>query len=283
MKKLLTILLAVCLLCGGMVVGASAADTYTITYTGGSVVPVPQTKIHGVDLILSPNIPWSSGSTFYTFVGWYAFFGYVGDYQVGLHFYQPGDVYKVNNNTQMYACWEETSFTITFDANGGECTREPMFVPRPENVPSNWFVQLGPYSVQLNPTRAGYNFLGWSTDSAATEAEYHPNGQYHDIGDVTLYAVWEKKTVTTTAPTTTTASSATTTKPVTTTEPSTTTANTVTTTTTTTTTTKAATTTTATTSPAITQPAKTIGKTSYPATAGNWFMYIFLFGWIWMK
>jgi len=71
---------------------------------------------------------------------------------------------------------------------------------------------------------------------------------------------------------TTTKPSTTTTKPsTTTTKPS-------------TTTTKPATTTTR---PVTTQPAPSplryIGNTSYLATGWNWFMYIFLFGWIWMK
>ena len=127
-------------------------------------------------------------------------------------------------------------------------------------------------------------------------------------------------TITTTEPTTTTATAttttttkpattvtttkpvATTTKPITTsTKPVTTTTTTKPATTATTTTTTTSTTTTTTTTPTITTTStsstsstaaptkpvvsspKTIGNTSYAASAWNWFMYIFFFGFLWMK
>ncbi|MCL2292415.1 MAG: InlB B-repeat-containing protein, partial [Candidatus Bathyarchaeota archaeon] len=41
-------------------------------------------------------------------------------------------------------------------------------------------------------TRAGYVFLGWSTNRAASVASYVAGSTFYIDGDVTLYAVWEK-------------------------------------------------------------------------------------------
>ncbi len=43
------------------------------------------------------------------------------------------------------------------------------------------------------PTRSGYTFLGWSTSSTATSAEYQPGDSYSDDSSVTLYAVWKNQ------------------------------------------------------------------------------------------
>ena len=42
------------------------------------------------------------------------------------------------------------------------------------------------------PTRSGFDFLGWSTNSTATSATYAPGGSYTTNAQVTLYAVWQK-------------------------------------------------------------------------------------------
>ncbi len=52
------------------------------------------------------------------------------------------------------------------------------------------------------PTRTGYDFLGWSTSSSATSASYDPgdtysfSNAYNASASVTLYAVWERATYT---------------------------------------------------------------------------------------
>ncbi|MGM9680370.1 MAG: InlB B-repeat-containing protein, partial [Eubacteriales bacterium] len=42
------------------------------------------------------------------------------------------------------------------------------------------------------PTRTGYVFLGWSTASVATSADYRPGDLYTSDKDLTLYAVWQR-------------------------------------------------------------------------------------------
>lgn len=46
----------------------------------------------------------------------------------------------------------------------------------------------------ITPTRTGYTFLGWSTDPAATTAEYKPGDTYLKNASAILFAVWEDKT-----------------------------------------------------------------------------------------
>ena len=43
------------------------------------------------------------------------------------------------------------------------------------------------------PSKTGYDFLGWSTSSTATSAQYSAGGKYTSDASVTLYAVWKIK------------------------------------------------------------------------------------------
>ncbi len=73
-----------------------------------------------------------------------------------------------------------SSYTISYDANGGE------------NAPEEQTEKIGTLIVltDIVPTRTDYEFLGWSTDAQATEAEYLPGAEYITEGDVTLFAIW---------------------------------------------------------------------------------------------
>ena len=97
-----------------------------------------------------------------------------------------------------------TSLTISFNANGGSgapsATTYYGFVSGSYGYTSVLF----PYASSIK--RDGYEFLGWSTNSSATEASYD-NGQsfgawYLSTGsddNTTLYAVWKKTDSTYTA------------------------------------------------------------------------------------
>ena len=71
---------------------------------------------------------------------------------------------------------------ITYDANGGENAPESHWI---------YWDDYYPYLSGEEPTREGYEFLGWSTNPNATHPEYDwQNDQYTANVDVTLYAVW---------------------------------------------------------------------------------------------
>ncbi len=79
----------------------------------------------------------------------------------------------------LFSC-KPTTFTVTFDANGGseveaQAVEECKNATKPEN-----------------PTKEGYNFLGWFNGNA--EFKFDSSIE----GDITLKAKWEKKTYTVT-------------------------------------------------------------------------------------
>ena len=79
-----------------------------------------------------------------------------------------------------------SSYTITFDSNGG--TGGPGTSTKWHN-----YDLVIPSSI---PTKSGYKFLGWSTSSTATTATYEAGKTYSGTKDeaYTLYAVWEAQT-----------------------------------------------------------------------------------------
>ena len=157
------------------------ANTYTVSYNanGGSGAPAAQTKTHDVTLTLSTTKPTRTG---YTFLGWST------NKSATTATYQPGGSFTTNANTTLYAIWKINTYTVTYHANGGT------------GVPSS---QTKVYGVALTlsttkPTRAGYTFLGWSTNKSATTATYQPGGSFTTNANTTLYAIWKADTYTVT-------------------------------------------------------------------------------------
>lgn len=90
---------------------------------------------------------------------------------------ESGRKYYINKNT---------TYTIKFDANGGQ------------NPPASQKQGYGK-KVTLTtdkPTRSGYVFLGWDTSYNAEEPRYLSGATYKGNGNVTLYAIWKEKTYT---------------------------------------------------------------------------------------
>jgi len=163
----------------------SSGETHTITYdaNGGTGAPPPQTVAHGTRAILSSVVPTWSG---YTFLGWNTLpYSTSASYQPGDTFLWSGFGGYVESDYTLYAVWQKkdsSSFTITYDANGGK------------NAPGSQTKEQGK-SITLSsaiPTRTGYTFIGWSTSKTATTATYQPGDTYSKDANVTLYAVWKE-------------------------------------------------------------------------------------------
>lgn len=75
-------------------------------------------------------------------------------------------------------------YTIKYDANGGILLAYIQTAEQGEQIKLT----------EMKPTRAGYTFLGWSTSSSATTAEYVAGDTYTVNESVTLYAVWTEST-----------------------------------------------------------------------------------------
>ncbi|MBQ2377538.1 MAG: InlB B-repeat-containing protein, partial [Clostridia bacterium] len=80
----------------------------------------------------------------------------------------------------VYAMWIPLSYTIVFDANGGEGA--------PEQQTKEYSVDLTLSDVE--PIRKGFRFKGWST-TADGAVEYASGATYSENSNLTLYAVWE--------------------------------------------------------------------------------------------
>lgn len=75
-----------------------------------------------------------------------------------------------------------STYTVKYDANGG--TGNPSSQTK--------YKDKALVLSTKEPTRFGYEFLGWATSSTATIPEYLPGASYTGNDNITLYAVWEK-------------------------------------------------------------------------------------------
>jgi len=141
---------------------------YTITFdaNGGTLTSEPTQVVLRYGKITEPINPTREG---YTFTGWY------DDTQCTdlIDF----DYIVVDHDRTLYACWTVTTYTVTFNANGGDLTcdtTQPVTIGNKVIHPSN-------------PTRDEYDFTGWYTEPECINL-YDFNSQVYN--DFTLYAGW---------------------------------------------------------------------------------------------
>lgn len=151
-----------------------AWTSYTVTYSanGGNGAPSAQTKWKDQALTLSGTKPTRTG---YSFLGWST------SSSATTATYSAGGSYTANSNATLYAVWKANTYTVKYNANGGD------------GAPSN---QTKTYGVTLTlasakPIRNNYNFKGWGTSASATTVSYSAGGSYTANADITLYAIWE--------------------------------------------------------------------------------------------
>lgn len=156
-----------------LIVVTDEIEDFSVVYSanGGEGAPPAQTYPVGSSVTLSNVTPTRAG---YQFLGWSQ------DSTASAASYAPGSTQTFNANVTLYAVWALLTYTITFDANGGN------------NAPSP---QTKTHGVDLTlasdvPTREGYAFEGWATSNVAVAADYDPGDTYSLDGNATLYAVW---------------------------------------------------------------------------------------------
>ena len=154
---------------------STTVNSYDVVYEtdGGSDV-ASQVKTKGSALKLSSAVPVKNG---YTFSKWNTQPDGSGTS------YNPSATYSVDADLMLYAIWIPWTHTVTFNANGGS------------DVPSG-FTKTTDIDVLISetePTRSGYLFMGWSTESDGTGRSYNAGEAYtatQNGGTVTLYAIW---------------------------------------------------------------------------------------------
>ena len=148
--------------------------SYTISYNanGGTGAPGNQTKWYNMNTTLSSNVPTRGG---YTFQGW-------ATSSTGSVAYNPGATYTANANVDLFAVWKvNATYTISYNANGG--------TGAPGDQTKTHDVNIALSSVI--PTRTGYAFKGWNSNSSGTGASYSPGATYTANAHLDLFAVWE--------------------------------------------------------------------------------------------
>ena len=144
-------------------------DEYDVTFKYNNGQPDTTTKLHANEFVPRPEVPIREG---YTFAGWYTDIMYTSAWNF--------DVDRVFANMTLYAKWEwdaPTSHKVTFIPNNGD---------------SNYMVEVLAGSLiplPNNPSKEGYSFIGWYTDSACTRPWNFDTDKVDS--NIVLYGGWE--------------------------------------------------------------------------------------------
>ncbi|WP_179090274.1 InlB B-repeat-containing protein [Paenibacillus sp. FSL H8-0548] len=143
--------------------GGISITEYALTFeSNGGTAVTGQTVKYGSKAAV-PEVPTKEG---YTFGGWFS------DSSLAIPY---GFTEAVTGKLTLYAKWTIKSFTVSFDSNGG-----PIFNSQPVNYG-------GTVTEPDAPTREGYTFGGWYSDSSLTIG-YSFTTPVTD--NMTLYAKW---------------------------------------------------------------------------------------------
>ena len=113
----------------------------------------------------------------------YAFKGWAVTKLAKVAVYQAGGTYTLDKKNTLYAVWEETGYnTITFNNNGGSGGPTVQYKPKKETIRLS----------SDEPTRIGYEFIGWAEESDASIPTYQPDQLIIKDEDKYLYAVWKE-------------------------------------------------------------------------------------------
>ena len=151
-----------------------AADV-TFDANGGEGTMEPAHLIWGVSTKLPANAFTKTG---HTFAGWSRTRALIADQA------DMADAVAGHDGVQieLKASWTPNAFGVSFDANGGAGSMDPIEVVygQEQNLPANAF------------TRTGYTFAGWATasDGAATVSDGSDASALSTGDDVVLYATW---------------------------------------------------------------------------------------------
>ncbi|MCX5775226.1 MAG: InlB B-repeat-containing protein [Firmicutes bacterium] len=145
---------------------SSIVVTHTIAFeeNGGSTVADITQQVGS-----SVSAPTAPSKTGYTFVGWYSDSSLTTAYTFTV---------MPNQDITLYAKWQINQYTITFVTNGG----------------SSVAAILADYNAAVSaptaPTKTGYTFAGWFSDSALTTPYTFST---MPLGGTTVYAKWDVK------------------------------------------------------------------------------------------
>ena len=139
-------------------------ETHTVTFyeNGGSDV-TDQTLITG-DKVSEPTAPTKAG---HTFEGWYTEEALTNKYDFSS---------VVNSDINLYANWVAVTYTVTYDANGGTGSMEPVAAVEGKH----------PLKENVFTAPEGKLFAGWEVNGELL----NPGSEITVTEDITIYANW---------------------------------------------------------------------------------------------
>ena len=153
----------------------------TFNANGGTDAPPKQTYSYSESGSITLLDKWPV-RTGHTFTGWSL------DKSASSPTFYAGQTWAKSNigHYTLYAVWKVNTYTITYDANGGnDSPRKHSYTYDPTST-----IRL---STSI-PKRIGYKFLGWSKDKYAVVPSYNPGDSVRRnvTENTTLYAVWKR-------------------------------------------------------------------------------------------
>jgi uncharacterized repeat protein (TIGR02543 family) len=147
------------------------ANNYSVTFeANGGETPSPTNKVVTYDGLYGPLATVIRAG--YTFTGWFTAIS--GGTQIS-----SNTVVTITADQALYAQWTTNSYTVTFDANGGDTPS-----------PTNKVVAFdSPYGALATVTRTGYTFKGWFT-LASGGVQVTNQTIVLTASDHALYAQW---------------------------------------------------------------------------------------------
>ena len=148
-------------------------------------IPASQSKTANVDIKLSSGVPTRNG---YTFLGWNTQADGNGTaYAVGATYTHDQD----GGTVTLYAQWTPWKHVLHYNKNVPTSSTSQTV----SNMPVDQTKTFGQFMAISNlvPTRKGYTFAGWYTQSNGTGTKYNPGSNYaadQNGGTVNLYAKW---------------------------------------------------------------------------------------------
>lgn len=155
---------------GKITIGIKSKYTVSYSANGGEGSVASQIKWYGETLTLQTWQPEREG---YTFQGW-------ATSASGSVAYASGAAYTKNANLTLYAVWKAITYSVTYNANGGEGA--PVAQSKIHGTP----LTLS----SVKPKREGYDFIGWALAAGSTLVTYKPGATYSDNKALKLYAIW---------------------------------------------------------------------------------------------
>ena len=161
-------------------------NTYTIRYDvneGDSSIRIPdQDKTHGEDLKLSSVEPVRVN---YGFAGWAT----SRDAQTAL--YQPGAIYRQDQDATLYAVWKKDVYKVIYSANTDGADDSVTGLPESFEREAGEEIQIS----SAVPSREGYTFQGWGRImEGGFVKEYKAGERFNENSTLILYASWKINT-----------------------------------------------------------------------------------------